>query len=68
MGLHVVYLDIRIRKCRPTFPTRSSTYRMPFPFLSPCDLFQAVIAGISTAETGGNIANLLFSLCLIFCG
>ncbi|KAH8730719.1 ABC-2 type transporter-domain-containing protein [Phaeosphaeriaceae sp. PMI808] len=27
-----------------------------------------VIAGIDTAETGGNIANLMFSLCLIFCG
>lgn len=27
-----------------------------------------VIAGIDTAETGGNIANLMFSLTLIFCG
>jgi ABC-type multidrug transport system permease subunit len=27
-----------------------------------------VIAGIETAETGGNIANLLFSLSLVFCG
>nr|BAD42437.1 ATP binding cassette transporter [Penicillium digitatum] len=27
-----------------------------------------VIAGIELAETGGNIATLLFSLCLIFCG
>lgn len=27
-----------------------------------------IIAGIPDAETGGNIANLLFSLCLIFCG
>jgi ATP-binding cassette subfamily G (WHITE) protein 2 (PDR) len=27
-----------------------------------------VIAGIDTAENGGNIANLLFTLCLIFCG
>lgn len=27
-----------------------------------------VIAGIDTAETGGNLANLMFSLCLIFCG
>lgn len=27
-----------------------------------------IIAGIDTAETGGNIANLLFSLCLVFCG
>ncbi|KAF2718209.1 ATP-binding cassette multidrug transporter [Polychaeton citri CBS 116435] len=27
-----------------------------------------MIAGIDTAETAGNIANLMFSLCLIFCG
>ncbi len=27
-----------------------------------------VIAGIELAETGGNIASMLFSLCLIFCG
>ncbi|WWD22190.1 hypothetical protein CI109_106681 [Kwoniella shandongensis] len=27
-----------------------------------------IVSGIETAETAGNIANLLFSLCLIFCG
>lgn len=27
-----------------------------------------VIAGIEMAETGGNVANLCFSLCLVFCG
>ncbi|KAL3477459.1 ABC transporter Cdr4 [Aspergillus californicus] len=27
-----------------------------------------IIAGIETAETGGNVATMLFSLCLIFCG
>jgi len=27
-----------------------------------------IIAGIDTAETAGNIGNLMFSLCLIFCG
>jgi ATP-binding cassette subfamily G (WHITE) protein 2 (PDR) len=27
-----------------------------------------VIAGVESAETGGNIANLMFTLCLIFCG
>lgn len=27
-----------------------------------------VIAAVETAEAGGNIANLMFSLCLIFCG
>ncbi|TXT15780.1 hypothetical protein VHUM_00283 [Vanrija humicola] len=28
----------------------------------------AVVAGIELAETAGNIANLMFSLCLVFCG
>lgn len=27
-----------------------------------------IIAGLDSPETGGNIANLMFSLCLIFCG
>lgn len=27
-----------------------------------------IIAGLETAEGGGNIANLMFTLCLIFCG
>ncbi|KAL7962226.1 ABC-2 type transporter domain-containing protein [Trichoderma compactum] len=27
-----------------------------------------IIAGFETAEAGGNIANLLFTLCLVFCG
>jgi pleiotropic drug resistance (PDR) family protein len=27
-----------------------------------------IIAGIESAETGGNLANLMFSLCLVFCG
>ena len=27
-----------------------------------------VIAGVDSAENGGNIANLMFTLCLIFCG
>nr|AET72446.1 ATP-binding cassette transporter ifT1 [Cordyceps fumosorosea] len=27
-----------------------------------------IIAGFETAEAGGNIANLMFTLCLIFCG
>lgn len=27
-----------------------------------------IIAGMDSAETAGNIANLMFSLCLIFCG
>lgn len=28
----------------------------------------AVVAAMESAETAGNIANLMFSLCLIFCG
>jgi ATP-binding cassette subfamily G (WHITE) protein 2 (PDR) len=27
-----------------------------------------IIAGMDSAETAGNIANLMFSLCLVFCG
>ncbi|KAJ5961268.1 CDR ABC transporter [Penicillium vulpinum] len=33
-----------------------------------CTFAHMMIAGIELAETGGNLANLLFSLCLIFCG
>ena len=33
-----------------------------------CTFSHVCIAGIELAETGGNIAQLLFSLCLIFCG
>ncbi|RMZ82683.1 hypothetical protein DV738_g1588, partial [Chaetothyriales sp. CBS 135597] len=33
-----------------------------------CTFADMVIAGIGDAETGGNIANLCFSLCLVFCG
>lgn len=33
-----------------------------------CTFADMVIAGVETAETGGNIANLAFSLTLIFCG
>ncbi|KAF2460409.1 putative multidrug resistance ABC transporter [Lineolata rhizophorae] len=33
-----------------------------------CTFTDMCIAGIETAETGGNIANLAFSLTLIFCG
>lgn len=36
--------------------------------LSASTFAHMVIAGIADAETGGNIANLMFSLCLIFCG
>ena len=28
----------------------------------------AIVAAMDMAETAGNIANLMFSLCLIFCG
>ena len=37
-------------------------------FLFTSTFCHLVIAGMETAENAGNIANLLFSLCLIFCG
>lgn len=38
-------------------------------FLLFCSTFSSmIIAGANTAENGGNIANLMFNLCLIFCG
>ncbi|KAJ6058241.1 uncharacterized protein N7446_007824 [Penicillium canescens] len=33
-----------------------------------CTFTDFIIAGVETAEAGGNLANLLFMLCLIFCG
>jgi len=36
--------------------------------LFTCTFTDFIIAGFETAEAGGNIANLLFTLCLIFCG
>ncbi|CZR68022.1 probable ABC transporter CDR4 [Phialocephala subalpina] len=33
-----------------------------------CTFTDMVIAGFNSAEAGGNVANLLFMLCLIFCG
>lgn len=33
-----------------------------------CTFTDMVIAGLDSAETGGNIANLMFSLTLVFCG
>ncbi|KAF4498000.1 ATPase, partial [Fusarium agapanthi] len=36
--------------------------------LFTCTFTDFIIAGCSSAETGGNIANLLFMMCLIFCG
>ena len=37
-------------------------------FLYTSTFATAVVAGIESPETAGNIANLLFSMCLIFCG
>lgn len=37
-------------------------------FLFTSTFATAIIAGMDLAETAGNIANLMFSLCLIFCG
>ncbi|KAF5020600.1 hypothetical protein F66182_7369 [Fusarium sp. NRRL 66182] len=36
--------------------------------LFTCTFTDFIIAGCSSAETGGNLANLLFMMCLIFCG
>lgn len=36
--------------------------------LFTCTFTDFIVAGFETAEAGGNIANLLFTLCLIFCG
>ncbi|KAM0432459.1 hypothetical protein ACHAQK_009684 [Fusarium lateritium] len=36
--------------------------------LFTCTFTNLVIAGCDSAETGGNLANLLFMMCLIFCG
>lgn len=37
-------------------------------FLFTSTFTHMIIAGIDTAETGGNMAQLLFSMCLVFCG
>jgi len=37
-------------------------------FLFTATFAVAIIAGMDQAETAGNVANLMFSLCLIFCG
>ena len=42
-------------------------YMMVF-FLFTSTFSTAIVAGMDMAETAGNIANLMFSLCLIFCG
>jgi ATP-binding cassette subfamily G (WHITE) protein 2 (PDR) len=56
-------------------PTDAVTERsgLMFLFLLSFLLFTStftdlVIAGVESAENGGNIAQLMFSLCLIFCG
>ncbi|KAI0021746.1 ABC-2 type transporter-domain-containing protein [Xylariomycetidae sp. FL0641] len=36
--------------------------------LFSCTFTDMIIAAFETAEAGGNVANLLFTLCLIFCG
>ncbi|KAF2434531.1 hypothetical protein EJ08DRAFT_646484 [Tothia fuscella] len=60
---------------RNTFPTDSLNSRsgLMFALIWVFMLFTSTfthmcIAAIDTAEAGGNIANLIFSLCLIFCG
>lgn len=60
---------------RNAIPTDSVTLRgamawlfMQMFFLFACTFATMVVAGMDLAETAGNIANLAFSLCLIFCG
>ncbi|KAL7273249.1 Multidrug resistance protein [Rhizina undulata] len=60
---------------RNAIPTDAVTERGGLMFLLMWAFFMftstfthMIIAGIETAETGGNIANLLFSLTLMFCG
>lgn len=36
--------------------------------LFTCTFTHMIIAAFETAEAGGNVANILFTLCLIFCG
>jgi len=36
--------------------------------LFTCTFTDMIIAAFETAEAGGNVANILFTLCLIFCG
>ncbi|KAH8703208.1 putative ABC transporter [Talaromyces proteolyticus] len=44
-------------------------WMLVFQFLMFTSTFaHMVVAGIDTAETAGNVANLVFALCLIFCG
>ena len=37
-------------------------------FLFTSTFAVAIVSAMDSAETAGNIANLMFSLCLIFCG
>lgn len=60
---------------RNAIPTDSVTERgaLMFLFLLMFMLFTGtfstfIVAGFETAEAGGNLANLMFTLCLIFCG
>lgn len=60
---------------RNAIPTDTVTERgaLMFLFLLMFMLFTGtfstfIVAGFETAEAGGNLANLMFTLCLIFCG
>ncbi|KAI1436261.1 ABC-2 type transporter-domain-containing protein [Xylaria sp. CBS 124048] len=60
---------------RNTFEDGATTERGALVFLLiwafllfTCTFTHMIIAAFETAEAGGNVANLLFTLCLIFCG
>jgi ABC-type multidrug transport system permease subunit/ABC-type Mn2+/Zn2+ transport system ATPase subunit len=60
---------------RNTFMDGATTERGALVFLLilafllfTCTFTDMIIAAFETAEAGGNVANILFTLCLIFCG
>lgn len=60
---------------RNTFEDGATTERGALVFLLilafllfTCTFTHMIIAAFETAEAGGNVANILFTLCLIFCG
>lgn len=60
---------------RNTFDDGATTERGALAFLLilafllfTCTFTHMIIAAFETAEAGGNVANILFTLCLIFCG
>lgn len=61
------YRNAQVTNSEPVRSALMWLYMQVF-FLFTSTFATAIIAGMELAETAGNIANLLFSLCLIFCG